>query len=261
MAQENTSSSAQDVKISEQDLQPSSYQQQGQDVKNDQESNPQQGVENTQSSQPEQPQEDVVKNLEKAKEEALSKLQEIREQKKAEKSELEKLQEQRNQLTQETPDNTPQQEQSQGVQSQDNETLEFIKNFTQNVRQEAINDFYQKYPDVAENQSLRDSILTTYEKIKTSNQEVSKNTVLNDLTRAYYANVGPKLAEAQSEYDSKNAMIQVASRNTGDTDVNPSDSRVNVPRELKESADKFNLDNESLVRIQEKLKERGLLDN
>lgn len=239
---DNNTPSNQDVKADENATS-------NQDVKAD---SREQDTSNPQLSKEEQEQ----KNKQKALDESLQKLQNARDEKRQTKQEKEELDKEVERLRKEKEKLEAEMKNSQSTESSGggDEYKEFIQSYTQSVRKEALTTFYDMFPDVANSTELQNAIFDTYNKIKSTKQEVNTNQMLEDLKRSYYANLGPKLAQQQESYNKGTTMLEIASRNGSDSssDTSGSYSTVEVTKEEKETAERMGITQEKLAEMKKK---------
>lgn len=135
-----------------------------------------------------------------------------------------------------------------------NEQLEVFK---KEPRQKAFNQFFNKYPEVTQDEALRTKLIDRYEKIKESN-EVDSDLILRDLEASYYSLRGAEIIKQQVQYDGFSEQLSVGSRFTGSSAVGTTPGSTSVDRATIQAAQSMSHLGITPERVRE-LKKKGLL--
>lgn len=134
------------------------------------------------------------------------------------------------------------------------EQLEILK---KEPRQKAFSQFFNKYPEVTQDEAFQTKLIDRYEKIKESN-EVDAELILKDLESSYYSLRGAEILKQQVQYDGFSEQVSVGSRFTGSSTVGSTASSTQVDRVTLQTAQSMSHLGITPERVRE-LKKKGYL--
>lgn len=181
-----------------------------------------------------QKEQEKVQNIAKAIEKTTQEYEALQEQLRQKRSEKKVV---KQELSKEEPDEEednaiPLETSSETIKQLVNDQLEVFK---KEPRQKAFSQFFNKYPEITQDEALRTKLIDRYEKIKESN-EVDADLILKDLEASYYSLRGAEIIKQQIQYDGFSEQVSVGSRFTGSSAVGSTSSSTQIDRATLKAA-------------------------
>jgi hypothetical protein len=182
-----------------------------------------------------QKEQEKVQNIAKALEKTTQEYEALQEQLRQKRSEKKVV---KQELSKDEPDDeeediaNPLVPSSEDIKQLVNDQLEVFK---KEPRQKAFSQFFNKYPEITQDEALRTKLIDRYEKIKESN-EVDADLILKDLEASYYSLRGAEIIKQQIQYDGFSEQVSVGSRFTGSSAVGSTSSSTQIDRATLKAA-------------------------